>query len=191
MAKIRTTKEHARRGVGTYLGWAAVAFAAGLVIVTTLSWSGVLNRVAASGATTARPAPGFTARLLEGGSFALAEQHGNPVLVLFTASWCSPCIPEVNKMAQLQDEFGARGLRQLVLSVDPQDTVADFASLRRRTSGSNLLWALDAGQQAALAYQIRATDTKVLVDRRGQVAYQSVGPTPFETLREQVAAVVR
>jgi len=138
----------------------------------------------------AAPAPDFTARLLEGGSFSLAEQRGRPVLILFTASWCSSCIPEINKLAQLHEEFGPRGLRQLVLSVDPGDTEADFAGLRQRTRGANLLWALDPGQRATLAYQVKATDTKVLIDPQGREVFRAVGPTPLELLRQRLAALL-
>jgi thiol-disulfide isomerase/thioredoxin len=113
------------------------------------------------------------------------------VLILFTASWCFTCIPEVNKMAQLQDEFGSRGLRQLVLSVDPSDSEAEFDLLRQRTRGSNLVWALDTNQRATLAYRIRATDTKVLINADGQEVFRSVGATALETLRQQAAATVR
>lgn len=141
-------------------------------------------------AEDAAPAPDFTARLLEGGTFTLSEQRGKPVLILFTASWCSSCIPEVNKMAQLQEEFGPRGLRQLVLSVDPGDTEADFAGLRQRTRGANLLWALDPGQKATLAYQVKATDTKVLIDPEGREVFRAVGPTPLELLRQHIAALL-
>lgn len=138
-----------------------------------------------------RLAPDFTAQVLGGGSFTLAEQRGRPVLILFTASWCTPCIAEVNKMAQLQEEYGARGLRQLVLSVDPGDTESDFDGLRRRTAGGNLVWGLDQGQRALRAYQIRAVDTKVLVDREGRIVFSSIGPTAYGTLQQAVATTVR
>lgn len=137
-----------------------------------------------------RPAPDFSARLLGGGSFTLSAQRGRPVLILFTASWCLPCIPEVNKMAQLHEQYGPRGLRQLVLSVDPEDTDGELDGLRRRTQGSKLLWGFDSGQQALRGYRIRATDTKVLVDQRGQIVFTSIGPTAFETLQQAVARVL-
>lgn len=213
-----------RRNVGVYLNWVVGAIGVGLVVVTTLIWSGVLRQAGSSsdmrsasdfttaatpvplgapeigtanrpspaqGRPSAQHAPDFTAQLLGGGGFTLSEQRGNPVLILFTASWCFTCIPEINKMAQLQNEFGGRGLRQLVLSVDPTDTEADFAALRQRTSGLNLSWALDPGQKATVAYGIRATDTKVLVDAGGLEGFRSIGATGLETLRQHVVASIR
>lgn len=135
----------------------------------------------------ARTAPDLTVSLLEGGTFELSRERGHPVLILFTASWCQPCIPEVNKMAQLSDEFAARGLRQIVVSIDSGDTAADFDGLRRRTKGQKLLWGLDIQQRALGAYQIQATDTKVLVDAQGRIAFTSVGPTDYQRLRTEVA----
>jgi peroxiredoxin len=132
----------------------------------------------------------FTASLLGGGAFTLSEQRGHPVLVLFTASWCGDCIPEINKMAQLQQELGGRGLRQLVLSVDPSDTQAQFADFRQRTHGGNLQWALDPGQLATRAYRVRATDTKVLIGPQEQVAWRTMGPTGLEALRQRIVALI-
>src|SRR5712692_2375872 len=110
----------------------ALAAAAVVVVVTVLIGVSLFGNSLSTATTgdSKSAAPDFTARLLEGGTFNLPEQHGKPVLVLFTASWCGPCIPEVNKMAQIQTEFASRGLRQLVLSVDTTDTAAGFAGLR-------------------------------------------------------------
>ncbi len=175
----------------------------GLLLAAGIVWTNLVQRTSeptrlvvpaasaapadAAGREGERTAPDFSARLLDGGSFTLSQERGRPVLILFTASWCAPCIPEVNKMAQLHDEFGGRGLRQLVLSIDTGDTPGDFDGLRRRTRGQALQWGLDIDQRALRAYQIRATDTKVLVDAQGRIAFTSVGPTDYETLRREVA----
>lgn len=146
-------------------------------------------------AESARPgsgpqAPDFTVKLLEGGTFSLSQQAGRPVLILFTASWCAPCIPEVNNMASLHEEFDGRGLRQVVISVDPQDTADDLAVLRDRTRGQKLMWALDERQRALRAYGITATDTKVLVDAQGRIVFRSIGPTDLAVLRREVAKLL-
>lgn len=182
------------RALGIPRGWAAAVGIGLLVVLAGVVWAGVTSPRQAS-VPTSPPvgegsAPDFTARLLGGGEFRLSQQQGKPVLVLFTASWCFDCIPEVDKLARLQEQFGPRGLQQLVLSVDPGDTETDCAGLRQHTNGPNLQWGLDSGQKATLAYKVRATDTKVLVDGRGQVVYRSVGATPFETLRDRVAALL-
>ena len=189
MARPRSRGADRERSPARYLYCAAVIGLGGLAAFAAWQWLRP-GAPAAPAAESRAPAPDFTAGLLGGGGFTLSQQRGSPVLILFTASWCSPCIPEVNKMAQLQNDFGGRGLRQLVLSVDPSDTEAEFAGLRQRTTGANLLWALDQGQKATLAYRIQATDTKVLVDARGREAFRSVGPTPLETLRQHLSALL-
>ena len=145
---------------------------------------------AGAAAADSKFAPDFTARLLDGGSFTLSQERGRPVLILFTASWCASCIPEVNKLAQLHEDFGSRGLRLLVLSIDPGDSPSDFDGLRRRTRGGRLIWGLDSDQRALRAYEIRATDTKVLNDPLGRIAFTSIGSTEYETLRREVARVL-
>ncbi len=171
-----------------------------LVIVAGVVLAGALHQltVASPGSASAGSdslasagvAPDFTARLLGGGEFTLSQHRGKPVLVLFAASWCFDCIPEVDKLARLHEQFGPPGLEPLVLSVDPGDAEADFGALRLHTTGQNLLWGPDPAQKTTLAYKVRATDTKVLIDGRGQIAFRSVGATPFETLRDRVAALL-
>ena len=189
------------RTVRVSRGWAAAGLfviLAGVVLAGALRQLTVADSVASPGQTSAGSgslanegaAPDFTARLLGGGEFTLSQQQGKPVLVLFTASWCFDCIPEVDKLARLHEQFGPRGLQSLALSVDPGDAEADFGALRQHTTGQNLLWGLDPGQKTTLAYKVRATDTKVLIDGRAQIVFRSVGATPFETLRDRVAALL-
>ncbi len=188
----------ARRERSTVSALGAAAFAGVLILAGAafvMSRASTTRNPPAPAASAAagevKIAPDFTARLIDGGSFALSGERGHPVLILFTASWCAPCIPEVNKMAQLQEEFGGRGLRQIVLSIDPGDRPSDFDGLRRRTLGSRLNWGLDIEQRALRAYQILATDTKVLVDPEGRISFTSVGATEYETLRREVAKLLR
>ena len=144
------------------------------------------DRVTPSGAQAPAGdrAPDIRVTTLEGEPFSLAERQGKPVVVLFSASWCGTCIPEVQKMAKLQQEYG--GLDLLFLSVDPFDTPEDWARFRRIAEGPPSYWALDAGQRATLAYEVRATDTKVFIDRNGRVVSRYAGPMPYGVYQSEI-----
>jgi cytochrome oxidase Cu insertion factor (SCO1/SenC/PrrC family) len=148
--------------------------------------SGVQARVPEAQALAEDQAPDIRVTTMEGEPFSLADRQGRAVVVLFSASWCGSCIPEVQKMAKLQQEYGDRGLDLLFLSVDPLDTPEDWARFRRIAEGPKDYWSLDPGQRATLAYQIRATDTKVFIDRTGRIVARYVGPTPYGAFQTEV-----
>jgi hypothetical protein len=89
-------------------------------------------------------------------------------------------------LAKLQAQEGPNGLVIAAIDVDPTERAADFLRLKRVAGGADHVWALDTGQQATKAYGVRATDTKVLIDPSGRIAWQTVGATPLDTLQEQV-----
>ncbi len=138
-------------------------------------------------ATNAGPAaPDFTVRTFDGETFTLSEQQGKGVAVLFTAAWCSSCIPEVQKLNQLHEKYRSEGLEVLVLDVDPGETQADFEGFKQRAGGADYHWALDEGSRATLAYGVKATDTKVFIDRQGRVVETTQGPTEYGDLERAV-----
>src|SRR5438105_4846240 len=59
----------------------------------------------------------------------IAAQKGKVVLVNFWATWCPPCRMEIPGFVDLQDRYGAQGLRIVGLSLDdkPLKAVAEFA----------------------------------------------------------------
>lgn len=184
----RSTNSSAGRKAAIALGILSLALVAAFAL--TQAGPGAVAPTA-RGQAQGSPAPGIAGPLIDGGTFDLARERGRPVLLLFTASWCVSCIPEVNKMAQLHEEFGARGLRQVVLSVDPGDDRESFGFLRERTRGQRLSWALDPDQRATRAYRVTATDTKVLIDPDGRIAFTSIGPTDLGLLRREVEKAFR
>ena len=176
----------------------AGGLAAALIAVLVISWQ--VSRQASGPGSGARPdpsearalaptenlAPDITVTTLEGERFSLAERRGKPVVVLFSASWCGTCVPEVQKMAKLEQEYADRWPELLFLSVDPLDKPEDWARFRRIAEGPQRYWALDAGQRATLAYEIRATDTKVFIDRTGRIVSRYAGPIPYGVYQAEV-----
>ncbi len=135
-------------------------------------------------------APDIRVTTLEGQSFSLADQQGQPVVLFFSASWCSSCVPEVQKLTKLEAAYRDQGLKVLFLSVDPTDKANDWERFRKDAQGPENYWALDAGQKATLDYGVRSTDTKVFIDRNGHIVSQFVGPVPYGVYESEVQRIL-
>ncbi len=97
-------------------------------------------------AEVGRAAPDFALERLDGGSLRLSDLQGQPVLVNFWASWCSPCRQETPELILTYEKQRSAGL--VVLGVN-----------LREADGPAGRFASDFG-----------IDYPVVMDRRGEVA---------------------
>ncbi len=58
-------------------------------------------------------------------------------------------------------------------------------------AAQRLLGALDPDQRTTRAYRITATDTKILIDSAGRLAFSSIGPTDLGVLRSEIEKAFR
>jgi cytochrome c biogenesis protein CcmG/thiol:disulfide interchange protein DsbE len=113
------------------------------------------------------PAPAFTVRLLDGGTFSL-EQHladdGRPVLVNFWASWCTPCraeMPALDDAADRRDDV-------LILGIATDDTEV---AARRFADSIDVSYPLGIDTTGVVAADFGAfgLPTSVMVDGSGTI----------------------
>lgn len=83
-----------------------------------------LTLAAATPGLAADPAPGFTFRSIDGGSYDTADWRGKPVLVVNTASMCG-FTPQYNDLQALSDKYGDRAV---VLTVPSDDFNQELSS---------------------------------------------------------------
>ena len=69
-------------------------------------------------------APDFDLETVDGGRFRLSDWRGQPVLVNFWASWCSPCRREVPALIRALDEHRAKGLTIVGVNIEESTSVA-------------------------------------------------------------------
>ncbi|RKZ14270.1 TlpA family protein disulfide reductase [bacterium] len=121
----------------------------------------------------ADPAPGFALELVDGGTFDLAEHHGDVVLVNFFTTWCPPCQEEMPHLKeQVWERFGGEGFAMVsVAREETADVVAPFA----QKYGAAWPFALDPERQAFARYAEAFIPRNFVISRDGLVVFQSSG----------------
>ena len=123
--------------------------------------------------------PDFTAELLDGGAFHLADHRGQVVFINLWATYCGPCVRELSDFERLQAEHPD----VVVLAVHSALVTEDVADYVAR-QGWKLDFALDA-EDEALFRLVNGSATlpqTVVLDPRGEVVYNQVGSVDYEML---------
>jgi thiol-disulfide isomerase/thioredoxin len=135
-----------------------------------------------------KPFPDFT--VADTGGHALTTKgslSGKPTIIWFTTSYCVPCQPGAQQVAKLDDQLGGDAFNVLVVFVDPIETPPVLRNWREQFGNPDWIVALDQNNTFARAVDLRALDTKFLLDAQGEledVNYVQVD-SAYLTLLEQ------
>jgi thiol-disulfide isomerase/thioredoxin len=141
-----------------------------------------------AGATVGKPSPRIAWPTLTGGVFRLPA--GRPAIVYFMAAWCSDCQPEAQALGQLQRQVGDHAAI-LAVDADPVDQPAQTRAFFHTAGDPGYAIARDHNGRLAGAFALRALDTTVVIDARGQVVYRDEVPTGLPTLESALARAGR
>ena len=126
-----------------------------------------------------RPAPDFTTFALDGTDVILSELRGQPVWLLFGATWCSSCRAEAPDVQAVQEAYGDRVRIVAVYVGETISTVGGFAD----RLGLTYTHVADSYTDIGSAYRVMGLPTHVFVDADGVVDAIEVG-----TVTERAAA---
>lgn len=132
--------------------------------------------LAASGCSllSAQSVPDVNLKDMQGNPIATGalSQEGQPTLICFWATWCSPCKRELNSYMELYEDWqDETGVQIVAVSID------DSRSIRRVAPYVNsVMWdyqvLLDPNKDFARAMQVVNVPHTFLVDRKGQIVWQ-------------------
>ncbi len=134
-------------------------------------------------------APDFALETMAGKIFRLSEHHGEVVVLNFWATWCAPCLEEIPGFIRLQDNFRARGLQIVGVSLDDEgfDVVRPFAA----RLGINYPLVVNDGVVAETYRGHFVVPTTFVIDRRGEIRSRYIGIVTFSELEPLLEQLLR
>jgi len=133
-----------------------------------------------------RPVPAFAAQTLDAKKLSLEALRGQVVVVDFWFIACPPCRVERPLLNAIVDEVGQR-VRFIGFALDSPEKLNAF--LKDNPFKFEIV---AESQRVAGAFGIRSYPTHLLIDRRGNVIWESVGGSPedIERLRAMIYRVL-
>ena len=111
-------------------------------------------------------APDFSLQDIQGKTFKLSSQQGNPVVMFFGTTWCSACRGEMPVFKAIYEKYAERGLKFLYIDINEStERVARFS----KQNSFPYLVLVDGDGRVANDYNIIGVPTLILVDKGGNI----------------------
>ncbi len=133
-------------------------------------------------------APAYAGLTLSGDSISIGGTSGRVVLLNVWATWCVPCRKEMPDLEDIYQEFGARGLEIVAVSVDQAgpDRVQSFID----EVGTTFPIIHDQTGSIEELYPSIGLPNTYLIDRDGKLIQSWLGPLPVAQARELIAQAI-
>lgn len=103
--------------------------------------------------------------------------EGKPIVISFFATWCKPCLRELNAIHEVYDEWQeATGVKLVAISIDEGAN-----TLKVKPLAKSLEWKyevlLDPNSDLKRALQVTLVPTVIVVNGKGEITYRHTGYT--------------
>jgi thiol-disulfide isomerase/thioredoxin len=137
---------------------------------------------------SARPAPSFAVKTLEGKLLRSADLKQKPMIVDFWATWCGPCRASMPHLSAMQTRYEKQGLTVIGLSVDESGPAGVKKFANQLGVKFTLAMAID---DVLDAYgPIRSIPTTFFINRKGDIVRRVVGYIDGETMEDYVKEIL-
>jgi len=121
-----------------------------------------------------KPAPDFELLNLTGKKVKLSDYRGKPVLLNFWATWCGPCRIEMPWFANLQKQYGQKGLEIVGVALDDDSSPADIAKFAKEI-GVNYTILVGKDSVGDAYGGVVGLPTTFYIDATGKIVEQTAG----------------
>ena len=127
-----------------------------------------------------QPLPPIELTTLDGETVKSTDWKGRRVVMAFGATWCPPCVEEVDQLKNLQTELGTN--RVVIVGVSAEDRVV-LKGFARKHDIPYPLASVQIDQLPAPLGQIEGFPTTVFLDESGKLEQVLSGPLEYSVLR--------
>ena len=120
-------------------------------------------------------APDYAAQALGGDSVSLAALRGKVVLLNVWATWCHPCRDEIPQLEALHQQYRARGLDLIGVTVDVSGMDAAIRGFMTDFKMTYPVW-LDPDERVSAQFRTIGVPETFLIDRAGVIRWHKIGP---------------
>ncbi|MFQ6086318.1 MAG: TlpA family protein disulfide reductase, partial [Candidatus Bathyarchaeia archaeon] len=133
--------------------------------------------------------PGTTLSDVHGAPFSLSDYRGRVVILDFMATWCGPCLVEINHLAVVHERFGDQ-IAIISVSVSPSSDTD--AKLLEYAKDHDISWTV-ARDTVGLgdAFRVTVIPTIVIIDQRGDQKFRHEGVVPEAILSSEIDELLR
>lgn len=137
------------------------------------------------------PAPDFKLPVLAGSEISLAQYRGQPVLINFWATWCSPCRLEMPELVRVYEAHKAQGFTLLGVNLTFQDSLPDVQAFVKEFNMTFPVLLDETSNVTYSTYQLRGLPTSVFVDRGGGIVRLQIGAMTASQIDAFVAEIMK
>ncbi|MEI7594707.1 MAG: TlpA disulfide reductase family protein [Bacteroidota bacterium] len=126
-----------------------------------------------------RKVPSVEVKTLDGATFNTANlsNDGKPMIISFWATWCKPCIKELNTMSELYEEWQKEtGVKIIAISIDDARRMSSVAPLVN-SNGWDFTVLLDPNSDFKRAMGVNIPPQTFVVDGKGNIVWTHTGFT--------------
>lgn len=132
-----------------------------------------------------RPAPDFSLPNGYGGRLELQSFRGQPVLLVFWATWCGICQREMPLLSEMAPQFENAGISMVAVHLGSQQDAGSFTRANRIDFTS----VADPEGKVGQAYHVSGIPALVLIGKDGKIKRESSGWTGESVLRQWINVV--
>jgi peroxiredoxin len=122
-----------------------------------------------------RKGPNFKLEDLDGNTIELSSELGEgPVLLSFWATWCKPCIEELNEYKNIYSDYKDKGFKMFAISTDDEKTIAKVKPFVK-SKNFEFPVLLDTNSDVARLYYAKPVPYSVILDKKGFIIYSHLG----------------